>query len=66
MNKTLKGSTARDDFYSWLNNAKFALPQLMTLKEARELYERKLKDDEKVKDENFSTISQHKSKEQYY
>ena len=49
-----------DDFLVWLDNVQLYLPQLMSVAEARELYERKLEDDKKLKDEDIKTIGQHK------
>ena len=38
-------------FMEWLDEAKYYLPRKMSIDEARLLYERKLKDEEEVKNE---------------
>ena len=45
---SLSGKKA-EDFVDWLEKIKYLLPPLMKISEARELFERKLREDEELK-----------------
>lgn len=51
----LKGKKA-EDFVYWLEQIKFLLPGEMTISEARELFERKIKYEEQKKHEKNSKL----------
>jgi hypothetical protein len=53
---SLSGKKAQD-FVLWLEDAKWLLPPKMSIEEARLLFERKLKEEDELKDEKSSEFA---------